>query len=153
MASTKSPTVLNYTTTIEPIKSATECITRLMYHGAHDVAITGSSGEPTGLSFQITTQFGPRQYNVPVNIPGTQKALTEAWRKGRIPQRYTDLAQARRVAWRVIKDWLEAQLALIEAGVADMSQVMLPYMLVDDGQTVWDRYLEGALEAIEGPKS
>ena len=151
MPSSQPKGPLNYTTTIDPLKSAMECVTRLMYHGAHGVAITGANGQPSGLSFQIMTQFGPRQYNVPVNIPGTQKALTEAWRKGRIAQRYTDPAQAQRVAWRVIKDWLEAQLALIEAGVADMTQVMLPYMLVEPGQTVWDRYLEGELQAIEGP--
>jgi DNA polymerase III subunit epsilon len=131
MASSQPRGPLNYTTTIDPIKSATECITRLMYHGAFGVAITSAGGQPTGLSFQITTEFGPRQYSVPANVAGTQKALTEAWRKGRIAQRYTDPAQASRVAWRVIKDWLEAQLALIEAGVADMSQVMLPYMLVE----------------------
>jgi hypothetical protein len=53
------------------------------------------------------------------------------------------------VAWRVLKDWLEAQLALIEAGVADMSQVMLPYMRGDDGLTVWQRYLEREQAAIE----
>ena len=86
---------------------------------------------------------------LPVNVRGTHKALQEAYRRGKVARRYTELDHAERVAWRVLKDWLEAQLALIEAGVADMTQVMLPYMQGDDGLTVWQRYLEREQAAIE----
>ena len=143
---------LNYTTTIEATKSASECIARLAQHGASAIGITYELTKPTGLSFVITTPYGPRTFALPVNARGTHKALQEGYRRGHVPNRYTSLEQAERVAWRVLKDWLEAQLALIEAGVADMSQVMLPYMQGEDGLTVWQRYLEREQAAIEaGP--
>ena len=41
--------------------------------------------------------------------------------------------QSERVAWRVIKDWLDAQLSLIYVGQAELEQVMLPY--ATDGKT------------------
>ena len=31
------------------------------------------------------------------------------------------------MAWRIIKDWIEAQLAIVEAEQAEMVEVFLPY--------------------------
>ena len=136
---------LNYSTTIDPTKSAAECIARLAAHGATAIGMTYEVGFPNGLQFQIQTPQGLMAYALPVNVAGTHKALQKAARERRIPQSKATLDQAKRTGWRVIKDWLEAQLALIEAGVADMSEVMLPWMLVD-GQTVYQAFLENHLE-------
>ena len=133
---------LNYTTTIDPVKTAGECIARLAGHGASAIGMTYDHGFPSGLTFQIQTVWGMRQFSLPVNVEGTRQALVKAYRNHAIPQRYTDTEQARRTAWRVIKDWLEAQLALIEAGVAQLPEVMLPYLHVDDGRTLWQAYQE-----------
>lgn len=140
---------LNYTTTIDPAKSATECVARLAAFGATAVGMTyDGKGFPTGLTFQIATEWGPRQFSLPVNTEGTRKALDRAYKAGHIAPRYTGPEHAGRVAWRVLKDWLEAQLALIEAGVANLTQVMLPYVHVEKGKTLWQAYSEqAALEA------
>jgi hypothetical protein len=124
---------LNYTTTIEATKSAAECIARLAEHGADAIGMTYQDKKPTGLTFRIETVHGTRQFSLPVNVEGTFKALVKARNTGGIPPRYAQRDQAERVAWRVLKDWLEAQLALIEAGVAEMAEVMLPYMQVSPG--------------------
>jgi hypothetical protein len=133
---------LNYTTTIDPAKSAGECIARLAAHGASAIGMTYSEGVPTGLTFRIATVHGERQFTLPVNIDGTLKALVKASRAGRIPPRYAERGQAERVSWRVLKDWLEAQLALIEAGVADMDEVLLPYLNVKPGLTLYQAFVE-----------
>ena len=50
------------------------------------------------------------------------------------------------MTWRIIKDWLNAQLALIEVGQAEMAEVFLPYALTNTGQTLFQRFTEeGAL--------
>lgn len=144
---------LNYTTVIEPGKSAGECVAMLAAHGVTGIGQTfDGAGAPTGLTFQIKTPWGPRQYSLPINVKGTEKALSKAYQRRDIAMRYTGTEQAQRVAWRVMKDWLEVQLALIQAGVAELDQVMLPYMHTDDtGTTVWERYSveQSARAAIE----
>ncbi len=140
---------LNYTTVIEPQKSAGECVAMLAAHGVTALGQTfDGKGTPTGLTFQIETPWGMRQYSLPVNVKGTNAALARAYSRRDIPQRYANLDQAQRVAWRVMKDWLEVQLALIQAGVAELNQVMLPYMHVDHGVTVWERWTENEQLAI-----
>src|SRR5438552_18436509 len=44
--------------------------------------------------------------------------------------------QAVRVEWRIVKDWVEAQLALIETRMVTAQQVFLPYAIMRDGRTL-----------------
>jgi hypothetical protein len=44
-----------------------------------------------------------------------------------------------RVAWRIVKDWIEAQMAIVEAGQAEMAEVFLPYATIEDGTTTMFR--------------
>lgn len=143
---------LNYSTTIEPIKTAGECTSMLAIHGASEISTTWAEGEPVGLRFVIKTAYGPMQYTLPININGTWRMLQQAKSKGKITARFATEEQAKRVAWRVMKDWLEVQLDMVEAGVAEFAQIMLPYMHTDGaGSTVWDNFTahNGHL-AIEG---
>jgi hypothetical protein len=142
--------ILNYTTSIDAAKTAMECISILLGHGATNVAISaGEDKAPDGLEFVIATPWGPRQFVLPVNIEGTEKSLRQAWREHRIEPRFATREQARRVAWRIVKDWLESQLALIEAMQVDLLQVMLPYLKVAPGKTLYAAYVENELRELE----
>lgn len=139
---------LNYTTQVDPDKTALECIVLLRKHGATHVAIAfGEARTPDGIEFIIRTAWGPQTYALPVNIAGVEKTLKAAWRKHLIEPRFTSPDQAARVAWRQVKDWLEAQLALIESGQAELAQVMLPYERTEDG-TLWTSITAHRLRAI-----
>lgn len=61
---------------------------------------------------------------------GVWQTLVQQNRKGKVPLRFATKQQADRVAWRIIKDWIEAQMAIVEAGIVSLDQVMLPYMQV-----------------------
>jgi hypothetical protein len=63
--------------------------------------------------------------------------------------RYREHDQAERVAWRIVKDWIAAQLAIVETGMTSLDQVMFPYMLDNDGATLYELYVgqQPALEA------
>jgi len=43
------------------------------------------------------------------------------------------------VAWRVVKDWIEAQLALLETKMVTLPQLFLPYAVTADGSTLYER--------------
>ena len=142
---------LNYTTTVDADKTAMECIAILTKHGATKVGISlGEDRVPDGLEFVIKTPFGLRGYSLPVNTDGAVKVLRQAWKDGKIQPRFAEPVQARRVAWRTMKDWLAAQMALIEVGMVDLPQVMLPYMKVDEEHTLYHAWRESELKAIEG---
>lgn len=145
--------IVSYTTSIDPMKTATECIALLASRGATDIGLSSDGdGTPTALMFVIVTRWGRRQFTMPVDLVRTEKALKEAARKGKIPGRYAAPDQARRVAWRVVLHWLEAQLALVEIGAQDLEDAMIGYINVDHGKTLAQSYGEQQL-ALEAGNS
>jgi hypothetical protein len=70
---------------------------------------------------------------------------------GKTPNGY---GQAYRVAWRNILDWVQAQMALLEIGMAKMEEVFLPYMQDRQGLTFFERMEERGflLESGKGEK-
>jgi hypothetical protein len=94
---------------------------------------------------------GARAYTLPCDVDAMHKVLDRQWRHGEIPPRYATPEHAERVAWRVIKDWLEAQLALVAAQMATLEQAMLPHMHESgmDSPTMFERYVESGPRRIE----
>lgn len=130
--------LLNYTTKITTAKTAAEVQQILAKAGASQVMLTYADGEASGLAFTTMTEFGPRSFVLPVNADPVLAVL----RKDKVPRTLCTREHAARVGWRIVKDWIEAQLALIQTEMVTLDQVMLPYMTDETGTTVWTRYLD-----------
>lgn len=146
---------LNYTTTIPATRTMGEIQAMLAAHGAVGVATRYALGEPTAVQFALVTPSGQRAFDLPIDIDAMHQLLTRESNAGKLRGGMsravmTSRAHAARVAWRVVKDWLAAQLALTAAGMATVDQVMLPYLVVNtDGQTLYQRYLDAGMPALE----
>lgn len=146
--------VLNYTTKINVHKTVAEVQKLLADHGAAQVGIAYTDGSPTGVSFTLETPHGARLFTLPVRVESMQALLITKDRKGELrtgsKADRTSTAQAERVAWRVIKDWLAAQLALVETEMAQLDEVMLPYLRTDNSSTLYESYRDHEQRAIDG---
>jgi hypothetical protein len=145
---------LNYTTRVPARQTIAECQDLLGQAGAHSVSVLYEDRKPAGLSFELPTPAGVRVFALPVNPDGILKLLkTMDWppsmRKNGQAAKLMTRDHAITVAWRVAKDWLEAQLAIIDASMVTIDQVMLPYLQVEPGVTVYDRFLENAKAMLE----
>lgn len=47
--------------------------------------------------------------------------------------------QAYKTAWANIRDWIDAQLALVQTRQVEMAQVFLPYLIMQGGQTLYEK--------------
>src|SRR6266516_4278852 len=112
---------LNYTTSIPVAQTVGECQAILAKAGAASVAVHYKDGVPVGLSFALRTPHGSRNFTLPVNVGGIHQVLIKAERDGKFAglrkarDQFVSHEHAGRVAWRVVKDWLEANLAIIAA--------------------------------------
>ena len=131
--------ILNYTTQINENKSVGEIQTLLARKGAQQIAVDYENGNPSALNFQIVFNEQPVFFRLPCNIEGVYKSLCTT--KG-VPYAKQTREQARRVAWRIIKDWVEAQLAIVESRQAEMTEVFLPYALDKQGNTFFHSFTE-----------
>lgn len=146
---------LNYTTKIPVTQTVGECQAILAAAGASSAQIYFEEGQPAGLGFSLKTPHGVRDFTLPVNIEGMQRVLDAAERDGDFASlrkkqgAFATREHAARVAWRVVKDWLEANLALIAAQMATLTEVMLPYLHVDEDRTLWQAYEAREQAALE----
>lgn len=85
----------------------------------------------------IEVHSQPVWFRLPCNVSGVYRALQNQ----KIERRYKSESHARRVAWRIVKDWIEAQLAIVEANQAEMAEVFLPYAIDGTGQTFFQAFL------------
>lgn len=54
------------------------------------------------------------------------------------------------MGWRIINDWVEAQLAIIETDMVSLDQVFLPYMSVEPNRSLYQVIAANYL-ALPGP--
>lgn len=127
--------LLNYTTKIDADKTAGEIARMLSRAGAQAVLTEydQEEGYVTALSFRISLDGQPISFRLPSDW---KPVLAVLQRDPKVPRSYKTQSQAIRVAWRIIKDWVEAQLALVATRMVTTEQVFLPYAIMKDGRTL-----------------
>jgi hypothetical protein len=145
------PGLLNYTTTVSADKTIGEIQAKLARAGARQIMHGyDSNGNCCELSFRIPTKFGEISFLLPANVEAVEKVLI----KHRVRHRYSqpgDRERATKVGWRILKDWVEAQLALIETGMVTIEQVFLPYAQDERGRTIYEALVEKKFTGLALP--
>jgi hypothetical protein len=144
--------LLNYTTTIDPTKTLGEIQRILAARGAKQIMTDyGVDGSPVGLSFLVPTAFGDRAFRLPANAEAVHKVLIAQHRKGKVDRRHATPDQAARTAWRIVKDWVEAQMAIIESGMVTIDEVFLPYMVAGPNRATVYQVMQQRHLALPSP--
>ena len=121
----------NYTTTVPVNNTISEIHLILAEHGAKKIMFNYfSDGRPESICFSLVTASGERGAKLPANAERVRAVLKKqkADPKNKNRSAIDDSAeQSERVAWRIVKDWLAAQLALLETEMVEMEQVFFGY--------------------------
>lgn len=141
--------ILNYTTTVDSFKTVSEIEYILMKHKAKSIMKNYDGESITGLSFLIDTGVQQIPVRLPVKVDECLKVLKKEKRENPRKQIKDTREQAERVAWRILKDWVEAQMALLDIEMVRFEEIFLPYIQTNNGQTVYER-LEERQFLLEG---
>lgn len=119
----------------------------------------GIDSKLTAITFRL---IGPGDKPLHIRLPANEKAATKALfstyvgtvkRPRKTEEEFEE--QGARTAWRIVKDWVEVQMSMIQMGQADAVEVFLPY-LYDGKRTYYNALKEsnfaGLLE-YKGKKS
>lgn len=128
--------ILNYTTKVPASKTVSQICQTLAKAKCQAVMQEFyPNGRIKSVSFRIETAFGIMTFQLPVNVDGVWKVIQ---RDKALPYAKRTFDQAERIAWRIVKDWVEAQCAMVQVGLADVEQVFLPYAQRTDGITLYE---------------
>jgi hypothetical protein len=124
------------TTRIAPERTVTEIQAVLSRNGANQILLDYDGKSVSAVSFRYNIDGDI----IPFYLPCRWRELETLFRKSGKRPRYDETFEswARRVAWRQILRWVEAQFALVETKMVKVQEVFLPYAQNSEGQTVFD---------------
>ena len=141
--------ILNYTTTIDAFKTVSEIEYILMKHKAKSIMKNYDGESITGLSFLIDTGMQQVPVRLPVKVDECLEVLKREKKNSPRSNIKATKEQAERVAWRILKDWVEAQMALLDIEMVKFEEIFLPYIELQGGQTIYEK-MEQKQFLIEG---
>jgi len=131
--------LLDYTTKVPVSRTVSQIQAKLVEHGARAIMMEfDDQGKVKALTFSITMPNGELPIRLPIGAAATLRVLQRQYDNREIPGSYAKADHAYRVAWRIIKDWVEAQLSLVETEMVKMEQIFLPYVVTGSGATLYE---------------
>ena len=132
--------IKNYTTDIPIERTIAEIQTILAQNGARGIALEyDESGHIKDIFFKIRLDNKELPFRLPAKAEKVYAALHEGtpdYYHTRYGKQWRDEAQ--RIAWRICKTWLEAQITLINLEQAKMEEVFLPYLIMPGDKTLFE---------------
>lgn len=126
---TKKPNLKNYTTQIPENKTIMEIEQILSQFGATAILKDfRGDGSVSSISFKVRTEHGEMPFKIPMNdrqVAEYRSKQFSGYRK--VMNTKNDLDTARRIGWRIVKDWIHAQLSITQLGLVKVQEVFLPY--------------------------
>lgn len=148
----KKITLFMETTKIEPDVTVAQIQAVLGRYGAGAIMTEYDKGQVTGVCFQINVSGK----DIPFRLPCRWEAIKDRFynRRSRgVQSEKRHLAieeQAKRVAWRQILRWVEAQMALVETNMVKIQEVFMPYVQVSiTGQTLYEKLEQTKFQLLE----
>lgn len=124
--------IKNYTSGVPVSRTVERIEAALVRGGASNIAKDYKDGLLYAVCFAVLNPATGQRIAVrlPANADGVYEALRSAVKRPRRGTLDKLRDQATRTAWKLMQDWVEVQMSLIEMRQAEFLQVFLPY--------VWD---------------
>lgn len=131
--------IKNYTTKVPAVQTVGEIQGLLAAHGARKVMMDyGDNGTVTAVTFALECNGALRGFRLEANPEGVMRVM----QKERVK---CDPAQAEKIAWRNVKDWIAAQVALVETEQATMDELFFPKLVGSGERTLYQAFQNGVL--------
>ena len=132
------------TTKIEAQRTIGEISSVLIRTGATQIATDfGPAGRVDAVRFSLNVAGIPQP--VSFRLPCRTEKLLKLLRG--------DRAQAERTAWRQVLRWVEAQMAMIEAGMTATQEVFMPYAVIPGTDQTMFQAWESNQKQLAAPKA
>lgn len=124
------------TTRIAAERTVQEIQSILSKYGASAILLEFEGCQVSAVAFQHLVEG----QKIPFRLPCRWHAMETTLRKSGKRPRSDDTFEkwARRVAWRQILRWVEAQMALVETSMVKIEEVFFPYIQTKSGHTIYE---------------
>lgn len=118
----------------------------LIKHNAKSINFEYKEGKVSGIIFVLEIKDKDYGFRLPARVENVKQIFDKNG------LRY-DPDQPYRTAWANIRDWIDAQLALVDTEQAKIEEVFMPYMVVDgNSQSLFEYYSNEGFKQLPEPR-
>lgn len=142
--------IKNYTSTVPMVNAIARIEHRLAQAGATDINKTYEGGKPTGMIFRIIVENQPVTFKLPAKVDRVLNHLKMLRKKPPTKTQLESLkAQADRTAWKILNDWIDIQVSMIELEQAEPMEIFMPYLYDPQSkQTLFEKAKENQFRQL-----
>ena len=146
--------IKNYTSATPAWKSINNIEKYLVAAGATDISKKYENGICTAITFRMVIR--PDYHTLFFQLPAKVEACFDVfWKEIKQPKKDTKLRireQAERTAWKIVCDWVQVQLSMIQLDQAEIVEVFLPYVYDPrTDQTFYHKIKDNAYKQLIAP--
>ena len=142
----------NYTTSVPVTRTVAEVEVMLANAGAVGIQKKLAGAKIESLVFVIQQDEVYLRFRLPVNAGACTEILMAGYKRPRANTHKRIKEQAERIVWRILRDWIRAQLSIIELGQAELTEVFMPYLLAKGEQTMYELLKERGFKMLPAPE-
>jgi hypothetical protein len=119
----------NYTSQVPVSRSISYIEAKLARHGARQVVkFYDEKKRVASVAFIMMADGVEVPYKLPAKVAQCEQILRSEVRRPRADTFERIARQAERTAWKIVSDWVDAQMAMIELSQVEFMEVFLPYL-------------------------
>jgi len=119
----------NYTSTVPAATSMSRIEQYLVNAGASDISKKYDENKTCiSITFRMIVNLIPVFFQLTARVDACYKVLYSEVKRPNADTKTKILQQAERTAWKIISDWVEIQITMVNLEQADLIQVFLPYV-------------------------
>ncbi len=140
----------NYTTRVPANRSVQEIQEMLQKHGASGVLLEyeKNTGRIASVSFRIDLDGKVMGFRLPLKWREAKKVMENQG----VKRAFNDEDYAYRVAWRIMRDWVDIQMALVELEMVQLVEIFLPYTIQKNGKTLFENIVIDPSKLLDDKK-
>jgi len=121
--------IKNYTSTVPVSRSVQHIEDRLVKHGAQKIVKEYDQDKKlAAICFTLMLNGREIPFKIPARVANVEKMLRGSVRRPTSGTYERIAEQAERSAWKLVSDWVDIQISLVELQQVEFMEVFLPYV-------------------------
>lgn len=146
--------IKNYTSEVLSSRSVLHIEERLIQNGAKNIMKIYDDKRLAGIAFIVEVNGIDHPFRLPARIDRVEKVLMALYSRPRKGTEKKVKDQAERTAWKLLADWIDIQLSLVELDQAELLEVFMPYLYNHDKKTTFfDQWKENGCMMLEDKRA
>jgi hypothetical protein len=117
----------NYTSSVPAVTSINKIENKLVVHGAKNISKLYKDKKLAGLAFTMPVGSSELSFRLPSRVDNVATVMKAEIKRPK-PGTFARIeAQAERTAWKILSDWVDIQMSLIELQQVEFVEVFMPY--------------------------